>query len=62
MSNQAETLSELINRINKKLKGWRLALKYLYDNDDVVDGVQKEINHFNEQLNKYNNLVKANSN
>ena len=62
MSNQAEQLSELINRINKKLKGWRPTLKYLYDNDDVVDGVLKEINHFIEQLNKYNNLVKANSN
>ena len=54
MSNQAETLSILINRINKKLKGWRPALKYLYDNDDVVDGVLKEINHFIEQLKKFN--------
>ena len=54
MSNQAEQLSILINRINKKLKGWRPALKYLYDNDDVVDGVLKEINHFIEQLKKFN--------
>ena len=54
MSNQAEQLSILINRINKKLKGWRPALKYFYDNDDVVDGVLKEINHFIEQLKKFN--------
>ena len=64
MSNQAEQLSTLINRINKKLKGWRPALKYLYDNEgtkspfakqnDVVDGVLKEINHFIEQLKKFN--------
>ena len=54
MSNQAETLSTLINRINKKLKGWRPALKYLYDNDDIIDEVLKEINHFIEQLKKFN--------
>ena len=45
MSNQAEQLST---------QGWRPALKYLYDNDDVVDGVLKEINHFIEQLKKFN--------
>ena len=54
MSNQAETLSTLINRINKKLKGWRPALKYLYDNDDIIDEVLKEINHFINQLKKFN--------
>ena len=54
MSNQAEQLSTLINRINKKLKGWRPALKYLYDNDDIIDEVLKEINHFIEQLKKFN--------
>ena len=57
MSNQAEQLSILINRINKKLKGWRPTLKYLYDNDDVVDGVIKEINHFIEQLKKFNGPI-----
>ena len=57
MSNQAEQLSILINRINKKLKSWRPALKYLYDNDDVVDGVLKEINHFIEQLKKFNGPI-----
>ena len=54
MSNQAEQLSTLINRINKKLKGWRPALKYLYDNDDIIDEVLKEINHFIKQLKKFN--------
>ena len=54
MSNQAEQLSILINRINKKLKGWRPALKYLYDNDDIIDEVLKEINHFIKQLKKFN--------
>ena len=66
MSNQAEAantrclrqteeqLSTLINRINKKLKGWRPALKYLYDNDDIIDEVLKEINHFIKQLKKFN--------
>lgn len=54
MSNQAEQISALINRIKKKLKGWKSALIYLYDNDDIIDWVLKEINHSNEQLKNIN--------
>ena len=44
-NNITSVLLEVINRIDRKMQGWQPALKYLYDNDDVCDGVLKEINY-----------------
>ena len=50
----SSVLLNVLNRIDRKMKGWQPALKYLYDNDDVCDGVLKEINYWINFLTDFN--------